>query len=785
MENAEYLKKMIVPIAAVLLVAGDIYTDGLPGEYLLTQRWRDIHSSYSPLTNAAFLIEEDYISVRGAIAPVLQREFTLWELGLTVPIGLHQSAGINWIGEGDGDVQEGSFDSQGRIIPGGETEKNTNSFIMMTYAINPWQKLSVGANFNIAYQSNFGDPVRGFGLDLGASYRIIRHPVLGNHIAGISTVNLIAPSMNNTYVPKFGNKGEYSRDLKLGLLSTFWENRIESGLDFDLKDFFANADEFKKFNSGSESWIKSAKQLEWGLSWRCGVWILRMFKLYYQMGFNDNAVDFWGLSGGVNMPGMNNGRDLSVIYQYNLKTEGDRASTHTVYARAEIGPHREELYARRMSRMLDTTPNDLYNKARTLYAMGKYWNAFFIFGQILSRFPDFFKNDWVEYYYHSCQEKLDMRGASAEGYREMVEKYPRSEAADHANLGRMRIAYRNGDSDKVQALFSQINRIDTPDSLKYHACYLMAETALKEANYAEAVRLFSLVPPGHPDYVFARHSLAIAHIYREDTQSAIDAFADIIEADIETGHEKEILNRSYIFLGYIFYEELSLSKAVSALRKVSQESYFYEDALLGLAWTAVKARQWIDCRKAGEKLIGYSKKPVVQAEGGLLKAYGHIMKKEYPLAVTTLQDARALIAGTEPPSKDSLVFLERKYHSDRISYEGIAEKAEELAMARPTGLVVRLTDSLHMHQKEIKNKIDDFLVYNDEFERRSFFARKLDDVARDIEYALAYARKLAEQIEAAKAEEKALKKDVELQKEIEKIKEEMEKLDAAEEEETH
>ncbi|MBD3343740.1 MAG: hypothetical protein GF401_01605, partial [Chitinivibrionales bacterium] len=71
------LSKKLTGLCIVFL-AMTSWSDGLPGEYLLTQRWRDIHSSYSPLTNAAFLIEEDYFSVRGAVAPVLQRSFTLW-----------------------------------------------------------------------------------------------------------------------------------------------------------------------------------------------------------------------------------------------------------------------------------------------------------------------------------------------------------------------------------------------------------------------------------------------------------------------------------------------------------------------------------------------------------------------------------------------------------------------------------------------------------------------------------------------------------------------------------
>ncbi len=86
---------------AVCLV-GQVFlagAQGLPGENLVTQRWRDLFSNYSPLSNPAFLTQENYLTPRGAFTPQLQGNSQLWEIGLTLPIGLYQSAGISWIAE--------------------------------------------------------------------------------------------------------------------------------------------------------------------------------------------------------------------------------------------------------------------------------------------------------------------------------------------------------------------------------------------------------------------------------------------------------------------------------------------------------------------------------------------------------------------------------------------------------------------------------------------------------------------------------------------------------------
>jgi flagellar motor protein MotB len=63
------------------------------------------------------------------------------------------------------------------------------------------------------------------------------------------------------------------------------------------------------------------------------------------MGFDKNFIGYWGLAGGVSVPYAEAGRNISVLYQYNCKTEGYWASSHTIYLVMNLGKHREKLIA--------------------------------------------------------------------------------------------------------------------------------------------------------------------------------------------------------------------------------------------------------------------------------------------------------------------------------------------------------------------------------------------------------------------------------------------------------
>ena len=679
------IKNGLFLIVAFLAVWQSTYADGLPAENLLTQRWRDMIANHSPITNPAILTEENYLSLRIAFAPILDGEFKHAEVGLTVPMGLYQSLGLTFVAENDGTVfgakPVGANDYLEQDPNSGKS--NGNYFVMLSYAYQVWSRLSLGVNLEYATQTNFGDPLMGVGLDLGLTYRALRHPILGDHILGIATQNLIAPQMTKT-ISFSGSRSAYARNLKFTWLSYYLEHRLESTLDYNLKDFFASASEFASNLNNSDSISNPMEEYE--VNYKLGLWLLKLLRLYVQVGVDDEGMNYWGMAVGFNVPGMNNGRDFEVLYQYNVMTQVDNdATAHTIYGRFDLGKHREEIWARKMARAASLSPNDLYNKARKLYSEQKYWDAFFVFSRLSSEFPDFFKIDWVEHYRASCQEELDMRDAAIKNYEKMKKEYPLSSATPHSDLGLMRVFYRKGDFAQVANEYGELCKPNVPDSLRYHGAYLMGQTYLQQNDYSKALGILSKVPDGHPDYIFAQHAVAICQVLmNEDMSVVVATLENCVGTKATTEAQKEIVNRSYLFLGYIFFEENTLSKAIVSLRMVSTNSYFAEDALLGQGWTSLKARQWTDCISVGQMLAKTTDKDALKCEGMLIEAYGHLLQKDYIPALNLLKDASAKIQNMKIPDQDSLNYVRMQIESERMAHNNLAENVEYLASAGQT-----------------------------------------------------------------------------------------------------
>ena len=744
------LRKLLASALVVLalsIVTG-AFAAGLPGEFLVTQRWRALHNPYSSLSNPANIAEENYIAVRAALAPVLQGAFTLTELGVNVPwpgpwlSPLYHTLAFNMLIEGAGSVTEDipDPDGSGKLIPGGSALSNANLIFSFGYAWHIWRGLVVGANLNFAYQTNFGDPLMGTGLDLGVNYRVYKHPLLGEHLVGLATQNLLAPTMGSSFIPDFNSTAEYARNLRLSWYSKYWENRIENYFEFDLKDFFAKAENFQS-TGGFDAFASS---IEWELNWRVGYWAMRMFKAYLIFGFDENVMGHWGLALGAQMPSFNQGRDLSFYYQYNVMTEeSSDATSHSVYVKADFGRHREENQARKIGRMASLNPNELYNRGRKLYAEGRYWDAFFVFSQLVVQFPDFFKNDWVHLFRADCQEQLEMRDQAIMNYENVKKAYPSGEVAPYADLGLMRVHYRNRNFPEATNQFVELNKPNVPDSLRHHGSYLMGQIFLQNGELRKAVHAFSVIPEDHPDYIFAQHATAVAHaILGSDMKEVITALENAMATTPRTPEQQEMVNRSYLFMGLIFYEENALSKAVVALRHVPNNSMYSEDALLGQGWTALKARQWNDCIAIGQQLARTSQKPILRAEGMLIQAYGHLLQKEYPRASDILRNANDLARGIENPSEDTLSMRTLQNDNNRAQYAQMAGRVEEFSLIGQTSHITGVLDSMNRRSDQFIKGFHDHHVFTHDFQRNSFFIRTGDQVKDDIEYALATVQRI-------------------------------------------
>lgn len=716
-----FVKSVLLGIF-ILLQVKLISGDGLPGEYFLSNKWRQIFAGgYSPVDNPALITEEPYLRVRGVLSFSSADPARLWELGATMPLSLYQTVGISILGESGNDVVDYVFNDD-EVLEKAGTSRNNNLLFMGSYAINPWGKISIGTNINLAYQGNFGEAAWGFGADLGISYRIMIHPEFGVHTVGLSYRNLFSPRVST------GKDVPYSAQLKTQYHASFFQNRFFVDYQLSMSDLNSRTALFRE-----------NKKFDWDMEFQVGVSPISYLKILAFTDINQwNDLGSFGLVFGVNMPMANRGKELAFLYQYRQNMQVDLLGSHSLYGSAQLGSHREELYAMRLAQRGQYTLNNLYTIAMSSYHDKNYWDAYFAFSRILADYPQFFKNDAIAYYAASCLELLDMRSAALQAYRKVKEKYPESPFAAKADLGILRIHYRNGDHEQVKQQYKEISSSDVSDSIKEHAAYYMGETEMALGNYIEASSVFELISEDHSLYPFAQHSLATSHVFLNSGNREVEKhLLNAINAqEVETAAQKEIVNRSLIMLGYLYYEEKSMAKAVAALRMIPRESYYYEDAQLGLGWAAVKSRQWQDCIEVGEKIESVSKKKIIQSEGQLLQAYGYLQKKEYltaekflKLAVKTMEEYKT--AGPEVSLEQ-----DRQYHSIRGAYDSLASQITRIAQLN----LIKITDEnikdLHKKQKSLKGTIDLNIRNADEHKRILFFEKAFLKLREDLEYAL-------------------------------------------------
>ena len=321
------LVKKLFPwcFACLLMAPSAPRAQGLPGEFILTQRWRDLLMAHSALSNPAFLASEPCGVARGAFAATVNGAFALWELGATVPIGLRHTLGVSWVGESDGTIVNANADAQsGELTPSGASVSNQNHFGLISYAVNPWEGLSLGANVTVLRFGNFNKPSTGYGLDLGATCALPRWEILGSNSVGLALQNIIAPRMGDDGL------GAVSPAARLSWLCTAWDERIESGLELSLKDLYAGSADFDP-NRGA-SWFN---RVEPGLSYHLGFWIMRALKVYALAG-----PDYWGGALGVAIDRDEKAGGWSVLYQYMSLYHSDDAVSNTFYVLKDFGGRR-------------------------------------------------------------------------------------------------------------------------------------------------------------------------------------------------------------------------------------------------------------------------------------------------------------------------------------------------------------------------------------------------------------------------------------------------------------
>jgi tetratricopeptide (TPR) repeat protein len=726
--------------------------DGLAGEYLVSSRWREWMVKYSPLTNPSLISNEEYITLRGVQAMVLQNTFFLSELGVVVPIGLKHTAGVSYFGEGARKLEDSyQWDAATGTLQPSAKGSNRNNLFLLTYSYRLLRKLQLGVNIGCAINSNFGDPYANISIDLGGQYHLFSHRFFGSHHLGLTLLNVLAPA-------GFASSS-YVNTTQLSWTGKFFEERVEAGIEMTLKDVLAEGTFFNEFDT-----------MEKDIAIRIGGVIAgRLFPNFHA------GSGYWGVSLGVELPPYTRNKDMQVGMQLVDITRSSSSMAHSYFFRVEMGQSRLESWGKNY---LYLSATELYNKARRLYHKEKYWESYFLFGQILAQYPQFFKNDWVVYYRGRCLEELDMREGALKNYTEAKENSTRDRVVPYALLGEMRIYYRNERYAAVSQANTTLKKSEASDSLLSHGAYLQGLVEMKQGNYRDAVDNFISVPPEHPDYLFALHSCAIAHIAGDnDTRRAIMRLKQGVRSHPDTPLEEQIWNRSKLFLAYLFYEDRNYSDALELLGEFPRSSLYYEDALLLIGWGSLRSAEWKNAIIAGQLLQKFSTYIPLQSEGALIEAYVHFRGRNYAKAASVCSETLERLSRFDPVSPDSIHRERQRNLVVRLKYNNLATVADGMSKQIPTVISQQRADSLHSVQKGLYTEIDRHYDFVYDVDRLNFFSRSLDRVRRDLEYLLAVSSNLIKQQEAEEIAQEAAEKQKEIEKEIEKTEKELKELE--------
>jgi hypothetical protein len=750
------MKKVLVIYALLLFLFGHttLYSDGLPGEYILSNKYRATGVESSPLVNPAFVAKKVYPSAQYTGSNVIG-EFKFHDLRCTMPVTLYQSVGVTWLYHGTGtydniDLNPGNMETKviGSVV-------DQNNLFTLSYAINTETPLLLGANLNVIYQRFVEETYTGYGMDVGAAWKFPYSQLVGQHTLGIAMQNALAPNVGATF----------ARTLTFSWHSMPYKEYVLSTVDFQLNDLFASSSEGA---DGSPS-------TQWALNTKVGTWLFGFSTVYGLFGYKSSGFDYAGAAVGISLPSFNKGRELKALVQHLFLSKGN--SLQSVHLQGEFGWNREEVHQRRMAQRRNRAPGELFEKGKKQYKEEKYWDAYFTFSELQALYPHFDRMAHANLYAAKSLEKLEMRGAARDAYVKAKKKHWKSDLLIDYNLGLMRIYYKESDYKKLEGTFEEIFEIVAPDSIKHHAYYLLGQSHMERKNYLLAQQILGSITPDHPDYLFAQYSIAMSELQQDNVKGMVEKLQQMNTVTPKTKAQQEIQDRANVLIGYTYLDELQLEDGASniaseALNRIEGESTYYPEALVGRGWLAMRHQDWDGCVQIGNALFEIASEPYFRAEATLITGYGYYRQKEYTKAIEILDEGSEIMELAKAPKNRHHLTVDEV----RERYESVAKEVVKLAKSISEDNDINAT-KLHRRQKETKKLLDETIKSADNRRLENMFEKRLENLQVDIGFVIAAATKemSTNGFEAQQNEEQ--KKLEGIESELQKLREKMEKLE--------
>jgi tetratricopeptide (TPR) repeat protein len=787
-------KRMVLVVSAFIFAgvcgsgrAAEDYkaNGGFDAPYFQADFYQNLSDFSSALVNPALLYRVNQLHADFGMYRWSSHGWGFQQLAFQAPIRRSHTAGVTLIGASMPiDLTEIRPGSSGYSFNPIGSSNFTDLWVVGNYGVRVMPWLMLGTNIKMRLQYQFSDEIK-LSKWPGADIGIYLNPIDQYRFGDLGfSFNLqdIVPSVmqwgtedvSYPVATRFRAGVRYAvlNDNLVASAEVVYDNAF-SFLWKTLLQFAAydTADSTWKINSEPDSLIKQAFRYGANLRW------MFIHQIWLKAGWDNNNIPYLGLN--VNLmyplPEMINYLSADFHFGYSFiesmllpDKKDERGFTFMSKFALDFGPTREQRESKRLYDKLILAPMNAYIEAMKLYEAGQYWLAGFAFGKVLSLFPNFHLNDKVTFYMGNCYRFLYMNDISRQMYQEGLEKYTTSEMRSKFLYGLMAIDYREEKYDDALKNHAFIVNLYPESDIRPDADYLAGEVHFARKNYNAAEQLFGKIKPKDPAYLYAQYTLAIINVENKKTQAAVQCLKKITEDTTQDESKQLLQDAANLKLGHLYYEEVELRQAVEAYKKVSEGSVYGDEALLGMAWSWIKANQPQVCDQVLDQLLAtYPKSPLVP-ESYLLKGYANMLLKRYPTAKSILDECVNLCKGQYITDAD-LKTRTDQFGGSVNQFRPTEDNIKKNALRRPTDRTLEERTGMKSEFDKFDQENKNFFSYTLLAKSHKRFLKRKDEILRDAEYALA---KCAALMGTQKTED-AIKKE---QQKIQNIDEEMKKL---------
>ncbi len=713
---------LLTSIAIAFLLAVSTYSQNYtPHQYQQNDWFLDYGENTAQYVNPAGIAENDQIEISLGIFSTLSGNAGQEFLAVVHPFDYNHSAGFTFFENGS--AVDGT--TQGYI-------ENAYQF-GYAYRLGPRlpasHQLAIGANLTVLQFSLFEiKQFLSYGIDVGLTYNPISNSRIGHLQFGLAIQNLIQPTVEHTQT------GNYKVPMNLNP-SFFWRGlnrRIELYGSYSLVniDLFGYEDsKIRHMPSGGATYFLSPL-LGLKLKW--------------------NKMEYPVVGATVNVKRVNVFRylqlDIDMSHDKLSSEDKERGVAFNLKAVTRVGPTREERIGAARYRRLKLEPEDAYREAMRLYLARKFLLASYAFGKVITKYPAFHLVDMAAYYKGKSFENLRMHTAARQVYSDALKKYEMSEVKPRYVFQLMNIDYKEGKVIDAAKQYLLISNLYKETDVKPDADYVMGQVRFMEKDYGGAINLLKPILPGNGNYLYARYTLAMSYFKVKKKKEAEACLKDIMESNPANISEQELQDVSAVKLGHLAFdaETARLVEAAKYYASVPPTSSKYDEALLGLAWSFIRAQRWKEAAQAAQELIDGISSSLLSGEAYLLRGYCYYFEKDYIKALSSFDKA---VEVSQKQSLNKAEISKKEFENQQLQrdFEKVQLQAFGLAKQLPSARVLQKRDELRPQFDEIHEKIEDYIQYQHQVSKIERFIKNRDKVIKDAKFTKATVSSIMQQ----------------------------------------